>query len=26
VKVMQFALATYASDDAQAAVNPDLVS
>lgn len=25
IKVMQFALATYASDDAQAAVNPDLI-
>ncbi|RJP16667.1 MAG: gfo/Idh/MocA family oxidoreductase [Candidatus Abyssobacteria bacterium SURF_5] len=26
IKVMQFALSTYASDDKQAAVNPDLVS
>ncbi len=26
IKVMQFALSTYASDDAQAAVNPDLIS
>jgi predicted dehydrogenase len=26
IKVMQFALSTYASDDAQAAVNPDSVS